>query len=202
MLIRCRLTFLDVQRVLESYLLIGSLPIVLGNGLLKGLEVEEIERIAERGKEFLNALLIYTLCLVQRTLHLHLLFVAQLHLAQIIKSDTTSFVVLQFFREIHAIEVEDGGLVFRYAVLLLAVFYYWPADRLPRAVVSVLRTVSTYTMGVYCIHLLLGTIVSEFILPSLGIAEKSMSCAVFVYCLSWAACLLLAKIPYVEKLVK
>ena len=96
----------------------------------------------------------------------------------------------------------DGFELLFEAVLLLAVFYYWPADRLPRAVVSVLRTVSTYTMGVYCMHLLLGTIVSEFILPSLGIAEKSMSCAVFVYCLSWAACLLLAKIPHVERLVK
>ena len=85
MLVRRISTPFDVQRILESNLLIRALPIVLGNRLLKRLEVEEIKRIAKTGKELTDTIDIDMLRLVQRTFHLHLLLVAQSLFAYIFK---------------------------------------------------------------------------------------------------------------------
>ena len=45
-LVGCCGTLLDVERVLEGNLLVWLLSVKLGNGLLQGLKVKEIERIA------------------------------------------------------------------------------------------------------------------------------------------------------------
>ena len=79
------LAFLDVQGILEGDLLVWFLTIILGDGLLQRFEVEEVEGIAEAGEEFSNTTLIDMLRIVERTLHLHLLFVTQFLLAYIFK---------------------------------------------------------------------------------------------------------------------
>ena len=111
----------DMQRILEGNLLIGPLSVVLGNGLLQGFEIEEIEWVTEATKEFADTVHIDLLRLVQRTFHLHLLLVAQFLFADILKRYTACIVVLQFLFQVHAIEVENGGLVCRNAVLVLTV---------------------------------------------------------------------------------
>ena len=59
--------------------------------------------------------------LFQRTLHLHLLFVAQRLIAYIFKRYTACMVMFQLLAEVHAIKVENGGGVCWYTMLSLAV---------------------------------------------------------------------------------
>ena len=96
----------------------------------------------------------------------------------------------------------DGfGLLFS-ATLLLAAFYYLPTERLPGRLVAGLKALSSYTMGVYCIHLLFARILVVFVFRPMGLGDKSVPCALTAGVLAWAACWLLARIPRVEGLVR
>ena len=64
MLVVSSLRRFDMQRILEGNLLIGALSVVLGNGLLQSLKVEEIEWVTEATKEFADTVHIDLLRLV------------------------------------------------------------------------------------------------------------------------------------------
>ena len=121
MLIRRISTALNVQRILEGYLLIRLCTIIQRDSLLKRLEIEEIQRIAEVVEELPDAFPIDMFRLIQRTLYLHLLLVAKLLATQVFKRDTACIIVLQLLRKVHAIEVENGWLVIRHTMLTFAI---------------------------------------------------------------------------------
>lgn len=86
---------------------------------------------------------------------------------------------------------------------LMAAFYFLPFDRLPEAATKVVLGVSKYCMGVYCVHLLLGQIVFDFVLQGtrmdLGkwgqLPHYGLGGCLAIWVLSYVFCWLFAKIP-------
>ena len=81
-------------------------------------------------------------------------------------------------------------------------FYYLPFDKMPAAFLKVVLGVSKYCMGVYCIHLLLGQLVFDFVFKGTKTATKYGELRIFtvvqcivVWVLSYVLCWLIAKIP-------
>ena len=61
------------------------------------------------------------LCLTQCTLYLHLLFVVEFLVSQLLKGDATCMIMLQFFSKGHTIKVEDRRFILWHSMLALAI---------------------------------------------------------------------------------
>ena len=79
-----------------------------------------------------------------------------------------------------------------------------PFDRMPAVFSKVVLSVSKYCMGVYCIHLLLGYLMSDFVFGLARIAEPGFGelrlltifQSLIVWILSYVLCWLISKIPF------
>lgn len=86
----------------------------------------------------------------------------------------------------------------------LALFYYIPFDKMPAVFSKAVMGVSKYCMGVYCIHLMLGYLISDFAFGFPRIEEPGFGelrlLTVFqsfiVWVLSFVCCWLIARIPF------
>ena len=83
---------------------------------------------------------------------------------------------------------------------MLFVFYYLPFDRLPAVFSKIVLGVSRYCMGVYCVHLLLGQLMFDFVykgtkLESNGLRIFTVTQCVVVWVLSYLLCWIFSKIP-------
>lgn len=86
----------------------------------------------------------------------------------------------------------------------LAFFYYLPFDRMPAVFSKAVLGVSKYCMGVYCIHLLLGYLMSDFVFGLARIEVSgfgdlrllTISQSLVVWVLSYVLCWLISKIPF------
>ena len=85
---------------------------------------------------------------------------------------------------------------------MLFVFYFLPFDRLPAVFSKIVLGVSKYCMGVYCLHLLLGQLMFDFIFRCSRTATEFGEMRIFtigqcltVWVLSYVGCWLIAKIP-------
>ena len=109
--------FYPMERVLEGYLCIHLCPVVLRNGILHGLEVEEIKRVGEGLEELANLFRRHQLCVVQEGTHLHLLYLVKLLVHQVLEIDLALIVQLALLLEVHTVEVEDIGLLHTFCAI-------------------------------------------------------------------------------------
>ena len=85
---------------------------------------------------------------------------------------------------------------------VMALFYYIPFDRMPRACSQVVLFLSRYCMGVYCIHNLLGKILFDHVFHLARTKTQYGDIAVapgwfwlFLWGLSYLVCWLISRIP-------
>ena len=85
---------------------------------------------------------------------------------------------------------------------VLFVFYYLPFERMPAMFSKIVLGVSKYCMGVYCMHLLLGQLMFDFVFRGAKTATKHGDLRIFtvvqclvVWVVSYILCWLIAKIP-------
>lgn len=85
---------------------------------------------------------------------------------------------------------------------MLFAFYYLPFDRLPEVFAKAVLGVSKYCMGVYCVHLLLGQLMFDFVFRGTRTMTDygelrlfSVAQCLVVWVLSYVVCWLIARIP-------
>lgn len=110
------------------------------------------------------------------------------------------FILLYVFvgilsRGLYCSEIYDyhysGIKLFLCSVVLVAVFLFMPMQALSKPVKKVITFLSRYSMGVYCVHMLVGSI--------LGLVEIKFSpfyLSILIYALSLLLCYSISKIPY------
>ena len=85
----------------------------------------------------------------------------------------------------------SGIKLFLCSALLVAVFIFLPLQVLPKSVKKVITFLSRYSMGIYCVHMLVGTIMQLW-----GMNSTPLYFSVIVYCGSLLLCYGISKIPY------
>lgn len=81
------------------------------------------------------------------------------------------------------------------AMLIFAIFYLLPFHKLPDTIKSGIVFISKYSMGIYCVHILIGTILNALILPQTGWQLSTFRECIFIYIISFVISYLIAKLP-------
>ncbi len=97
----------------------------------------------------------------------------------------------------------SGFRRFFVAIALVALFYLLPFHKLPGAVLRLLYKSTRFTMGIYCMHLLVGQLLRVMFME-LNIAVSPLKQCVLIYILCYIISYGLSKIPvaFVQKLVE
>lgn len=74
-------------------------------------------------------------------------------------------------------------------------FYLLPLEKLPQKCKEIIETISKYTLGIYCMHRLVRTLLMYFVYPHITVIPGSFQECVLVFSVSLAVALLIGKIP-------
>lgn len=117
-----------------------------------------------------------------------------------------SIILVYVLRE-HSYIVESfgyAGIVVMLITFLQVLFFYsLPFYILPTAVLNVIKNISQYTMGIYCLHFLVGTIINQLYM-SKGIETYTITECILIFAICFIICFALSKtkIKYVEMMIK
>lgn len=89
----------------------------------------------------------------------------------------------------------EGGNLLLYGVLAFMLLYVLPVSKLPAAVLSVLKFLSRYSFGVFCIHYIFGWYWSEAVCASLGWKDGTQLQCLVLYAVSVLLAWLISLIP-------
>lgn len=81
------------------------------------------------------------------------------------------------------------------ALPMLAFSFCLPFDRLPSAISRIVEEFSRYSIGIYCLHYLLGIPMFRYVFPHVGLGERTIAACVALWVVSWGVCRLIARIP-------
>lgn len=105
------------------------------------------------------------------------------------------FVIKEFCGVIYKGEVfgyhYNGMKLFFCAILLVSLFVYMPLQKFPTCLKKTLAFLSRYSMGVYCIHMLVGTVIGF-----LNVDTDPLYYSLLIYFVSLMLCCLISKVPY------
>lgn len=89
-----------------------------------------------------------------------------------------------------------GLLLFIESMVLTLIFVLLPLNRISSSAQRIVKCVARYTMGIYCLHVMIGTIFNKLIMPKLGLPTNSfVECvAIFIVCLG--LCFVLSRLPW------
>lgn len=82
------------------------------------------------------------------------------------------------------------------AILLVSVCYLIPFYKLPGKVNLIIEKLSKYTLGIYCIHRLIRTLLVVFLYPKVKIEQNTFQECILVYVICYLVVILISKIPF------
>lgn len=85
----------------------------------------------------------------------------------------------------------NGMKLFLCATLLVSLCVYMPLQKSPTCLKKTLAFLSRYSMGVYCIHMLVGTVIGF-----LNVDTDPLYYSLLIYLVSLISCCLISKVPY------
>ena len=97
-----------------------------------------------------------------------------------------------------------GTYIIAYAVLAFMAFYMFPFEKLPDMLKAVLRFLSRYSFGVYCIHFGVGYCWNTVLCPVFGWKSNTYIECIWIYIISICISRLISIIPikYAKQLVE
>lgn len=81
------------------------------------------------------------------------------------------------------------------ALLLICLFYYFPFHKLPDKICAIINEISKCTLGIYCIHRCVITILNAYVIPKTDIQANSFSECILVFILSLIISFIGSKAP-------
>ena len=79
------------------------------------------------------------------------------------------------------------------SILLVTGFYVLPLDRLPDVLLKILRRITSYSMGIFSIHIMISNLINEYLFPA---GDLYFSLIVFIC--SLIICIILGAIPKIN----
>ena len=89
----------------------------------------------------------------------------------------------------------SGIYVLLYTILAFILMYVIPWEKLPAAALKVLRFLSRYSFGVYCIHYFIGRVWSDIICVNRGWTRDTFLSCVIIYAVSVLLSWLISQVP-------
>lgn len=89
----------------------------------------------------------------------------------------------------------QGAYYIVMAILLISLFYYFPFNMLPDKLCHIINQTSKYTLGIYCMHRCVMTVLDSYVFPKSNIQVNSFLECVIVFILSFIISFIGSKIP-------
>ena len=82
------------------------------------------------------------------------------------------------------------------AFFMVVLFYIAPFDKMPEFIIKIIAGISKYSLGIFCMHVMIGTILNLMVFPKFGWRTNTFKECILIYMICWASSYLVAKIPF------
>lgn len=82
------------------------------------------------------------------------------------------------------------------SIITVLAFYVIPFSRLPMMITKIILSISKYSMGVFCIHYMIGRLLNRFVFPKYGWRINTFRECILIYALCLICSWLIAHIPF------
>ena len=82
------------------------------------------------------------------------------------------------------------------SIMIVSLFYIIPFEKIKKRISTIIFYCSNYTMGIFCIHFLIGKLLNDFIFLKLGWKTNAFSGCILIYIICLGLSVVISKVHF------